>query len=477
MIDGRLRVLVAAYGTVPGANAHSSALLGMAAGLRGDLDLVTRKTASLPHQSRLGEARLFRVRCSGDPDEQRATFARAVRRQLEAEPYDVVHVRGAWEGDLIRDLRRAIGFRFIYEVATFPDEAEGTHVEHDWSLAHERCLESADLVLVGAEASARALAERGQGGKVAVVSPGVDVDAYDWWPVTEDQVTRLLYVGPFSADREISTLLAAVRAVSSRLRLRVLLAGEPNPDRRAHVERMVDAFGVRHLVSVRGEPRAVSLPSLIAACDIAVVTASTTPRFQELGDLPEPLLEYLACRRPVVAAGVPAVAEVVRDEEEGVLYLPGDEISLADAIVSVATDADLRNHVIEGAYARVRARFSGAARRRRLAEVYEMLIPGSQSYDAWGEAFEQDTGAFAAPVSSMIETDAVEDVERTHDEDDDHTIAPPAPLPGEPTPALSDDNVGDTLVGQFPAMRAIDTSPELDHHLEPLEGSDTSSGS
>jgi hypothetical protein len=233
---------------------------------------------------------------------------------------------------------------------------------------------------------------------------------------------------------------------------------------------MVRAFGLERLVSVRGEPRAVALPSLIAACDLAVVTASTTPRFQELGDLPEPLLEYLACRRPVVAAGVPAVSEVVRDEEEGLIYLPGDEISLADAIVSVSTDAELRAHLVEGAYARVRARFSGAARRRRLAEVYEMLAPGSQSYDAWGEAFEHDGSAeFAAPVSAMIETHEIENVEAREG----------APLPPEATPALSDDNVGDTLVGQFPAMRSSDTSPELEEHLvalAPLEGTDTSSG-
>ncbi|MCU0676474.1 MAG: hypothetical protein MUE69_27235, partial [Myxococcota bacterium] len=54
-----------------------------------------------------------------------------------------------------------------------------------------------------------------------------------------------------------------------------------------------------------------------------------------------------------------------------------------------------------------------------------------------------------------------------------------APLPPEPTPALSDDNVGDTLVGQFPAMRSSDTSPELEEQLvalAPLEGTDTSSG-
>ncbi|MBX3248886.1 MAG: glycosyltransferase [Myxococcales bacterium] len=450
----RLRVLVSAYGTVPGANAHSSAILAMAAGLRGDLDIVTRKTASLPHQSRLGEARLFRVRCTGDAAEQRATFARAFKRQLEAEAYDVVHVRGPWEGDLARAHRRAMGFRFIYEVASFFDESEGARVEDEWAVVHERCLEDADLVLVGADAAARALAERGYGGKVAVVSPGVDVDTYDWWPTASTPVLRLLYLGPFSLDREISTLLAAVRAIGSRLRLKVLLAGEPNSDRRTSIEQMVRAFDLEHLVTVRGEPRAVALPSLIAACDVAVVSASTTPRFQEHGDLPEPLLEYLACRRPVVAAGVPAVAEVVRDEREGLLYVPGDEISLADAIVALGTDPALRARVIDAAYQRVRDRFSGAARRRRIAEVYEMLVPGSQSYDAWSEAFEGEAAESAPVSSSMLETHETQEID---------TLAPVlTPTPSE-----------DTLVGQFPAVMSADTSPYVGSSPEPLDGSDT----
>ncbi|HJL05214.1 MAG TPA: glycosyltransferase family 4 protein [Polyangiaceae bacterium LLY-WYZ-15_(1-7)] len=450
-MDARLRVLVTAFGTVPGPNSHSSALMGMAAALRGDLDLVTRKTPTLSHQGRLGEARLFRVRCEGLPAEQRAAFGRAVKRQLEAEPYDVVHVRGPWEGEYVAPLHRAMGFRFVYEVATFPDEAEGPDAEQIWADAHLRCLEEADLILVGAEAAARSLAEQGFAGKVAVVPPGVDVDAYDWWPSPFGDPVRLIYLGAFTADREIPTLLSALRAASKRIPLRALVAGDPHPERRENVQRMIDAFELGELVSVRGEPRAVALPALIAASDLAVVSASATPRFREFGDLPEPLLEYLACRRPVVAAGVPAVSEVIRDEHEGLVYPPGDETTLADAIVLLATDAARREELVDRAYDRVRARFSGAARRRRIAEVYEMLSPGSQSWDSWTEAFDETVEW--APISSMVDADDVATSEN--------------PLPEEPTPAMPRSE--DTLVGDFPAFRNVDTSPEL----EVMDHSDT----
>lgn len=417
-VSERLKVLVTAFGTVPGPNAHSNALLGMAQALRGDLDLVSLKTPALAHQSRVGPARLFRVRVSGSADEKKASFGRAVRRQLEAEEYDVVHVRGATEGREALRLRDAMGFRFVYEVASFPDESEGPEAEKRWNEAHLACLEGADLILVGAEAAARALGERGFAGKVAVVAPGVNVDTYDWWPSSNDPTLRVLYLGPFTQDRDIPTVLAGLRTAAQRVPVRALMAGDPVTERRRALRRLVEAFGLSEQITVRGEPRAVAIPSIIAACDVAVVSASWTPRFQELGDLPEPLLEYLACGRPVVAAGVPAVSEVVRDEVEGLLYVPGDETSLADALVSLATDRAMAGRLTEAGYARVRQRFSSGARRRRMAEVYEMLVPGSQSYDAWLEGFEEEAGG-GAPITGLLDMPST-----------------PTPLPDTPTPAF-----------------------------------------
>ena len=73
-----------------------------------------------------------------------------------------------------------------------PDESEGREVEQAWREKHMACLEAADLVVVGVEAAARALSERGFGGKVTVVAPGVDVHAYDWWPSAPGHPHRVL---------------------------------------------------------------------------------------------------------------------------------------------------------------------------------------------------------------------------------------------------------------------------------------------
>jgi hypothetical protein len=113
----------------------------------------------------------------------------------------------------------------------------------------------------------------------------------------------------------------------------------------------------------------------------------------------------MACHRPVVAAGVPGVSDVLRDEQEGLLYLPGDERALTEAILVMLADAELRDRTTENAYRRVRELFSSGARRRRIAEIYERLAPGSQNADPWDEAFADETGEvqFPASISDVVE--------------------------------------------------------------------------
>ncbi len=472
-----LRVLVTAFASVPGANHHASAVASMATGLRAQLDVVSVLAAHQAHVEVHHGARIFRVRVVGSATERRAGFCRAVRRQLDADAYDVVHVRGPHEGLVAVDAKGAQGFRLIYEVASFPDEREGPDSERLWLDAHRACLEAADLVLVPTEAAARAVGEEGHAGKTALLPPAVDVGVYDWWPAAPSQISRLLYLGSFGADRDLPTLLSAVRAFRRQHPVQVLLAGEPEPRLRRGIRRLVEAFDLQDVVQVRGEPRGDRIPMLVAACDVAVVTAAAVPRFQEWGDLPQPLLEHMACRRPVVASAVPAVAEVARDEREAHLYLPGEEDALAEALFLLASDREGASALAERAWRRVRASFSASARRRRIAEIYEMLLPGSQQMDAWDEGFED-------PVTGEYEFGEAEEGEPAEPTGASIPLSGSASvrLSGEPCEGPAGTGTGSrteelplesTHPGSTLPVPAMDTDP---HGADGLPSGDTSPG-
>ncbi len=471
MQEPAIRILVTAFAPVPGSSPHASALVGMAAAVHGELDLITVKTEQLAHVDRIGDARMFRVPVGvGGAAERREAFGRAVERQLESERYDVVHVRGPYEGVIVARKHRDDDFRFVYEVATWPDEGEGPEAEVAWAQAHTLCLEEADLVLVPSEAAARSLAERGFAGKVAVVQPGVDVNTFDWWPSGQGEATRLLYLGSFAADRDLHTVLSAMRAVARQRPIEALVAGDPDPDRRERLRRMVKAFDLSGTVVVRGEPRAIAIPTLIGAADLCLAPAAATPRFQDFGDVPQPLLEYLAGRRPVVAAGVPGTAEVLRDEKEGLLYPPGDEKTLTDAILTLMAKDTLRARLVESAYDRVRWQLSAGARRRRIAEVYEMLVPGSQRYDAWAEGFGQEMTGLVQVPSELFELE--EDLAVPEDDTGAAILAPTEVADDHPTPAFATPAGDDTSPGLYSPDDDADL-PNVPTRIDAPTGSET----
>ena len=382
-----IRVLATGFGTLPGSNAHASALTSLVQGLRAEVDLVTLRAPEQAHQGRVGDARLFRVRAVGTAVERRQVFARAVRRQLEAEHYDLVHVRGADEGALVLPLLASLGFRFVYEVATFPEPDEPREVWNEWRAKHDACLAAADLILTPSSAGAETLALEGHGEKTSVVWPGVDIVEFDHWSSAPSSTLRLLYLGNLESDRDTETVLNAVRELAQTRRLRVLLAGDPEDERRVRATERIIKLGLGEVVTVKPQPSEAQLSKFIAAADIALVPASPTERYEDHADVPEPLLAHLACRRPVVAAGLPAIGEIVRDEQDGLLYLPGDVPSLVEAIRQLADDPKLAEDLAYQGYLRVRETFSSARRARRLAAVYEKLVPGSQEVDAWDDAF------------------------------------------------------------------------------------------
>lgn len=146
------------------------------------------------------------------------------------------------------------------------------------------------------------------------------------------------FVGWLVDWHRLDRLLEALHAARARVPGLVLrLVGE-GPRRRALAD-AADRLGLADAVEFVGAVPHDRVPSAVDAMDICVVPHSNVYRS------PIKLFEYMARGRAVLAPDTEPIRDVLRDGDNGRLFPVGSVASLADGIVALAVDPDLRRRL------------------------------------------------------------------------------------------------------------------------------------
>jgi glycosyltransferase involved in cell wall biosynthesis len=221
----------------------------------------------------------------------------------------------------------------------------------------------------------------GASGVLEAVPYGADVAAFEVPSHTADTVRRRLGfgaehilvagVGRLIPVKGFEYLIGAhAAALSSAPELRLLLVGEG--DSRSELEARVRELGVADTVVLAGSVDRSEIPAYLAAADVVAVPSVHHGGYVD--GLPNVALEALAAGRPLVASRVGGLPELVRDGENGLLVPEKDVGALADALVTLARDAALRDRLGGNGRAEIRDERSWDAVGRRFVELYERAL-------------------------------------------------------------------------------------------------------
>jgi glycosyltransferase involved in cell wall biosynthesis len=95
--------------------------------------------------------------------------------------------------------------------------------------------------------------------------------------------------------------------------------------------------------------------------------------------LPNSLIEAMACRKPVISSNVGAVAELVKQEVNGLLIPSGDLNALCAVLERLLVDPVLRQRLGEAGRRTIEDRFSLSHAAAQYAEIYHSLLDGRVS--------------------------------------------------------------------------------------------------
>jgi glycosyltransferase involved in cell wall biosynthesis len=430
------RVLLTGFCAVPGPRRAGVQLRQVIRSLTPlhSVDLLVVREGEQAYVERQGSVRVLRVPThEADLRSQIQAFQRALKRQLDGADYDVVHCRDSWSAVPVLEAKARLGYAVVYDLTRSPlgETTYDSELDAQYSRDEEACLLAADLVLAPTPAAVKALQGRGKPERVVLSPPGVDVDRFDWEHVGKTVVPRILYAGSIDPGRGVRVLVRALAAIVREVDARLVIAGSMAPKFDQALQGGIRELKLGDKIEVMSPVDHDQMPALIATATVCVVPAAADLTPNPTVVYPTKILEYMACRRPIVAPRRETVVQVVENNREALLFEPGDPVDLARKVLRLLGEPLLRDRLAQNAYERVRRDFTASGARRAIRAAYALL---SERFDL-----------------------------KAKDSDDE-----PAKVD-----VLSDDDFEATVFQEVPAPPPADTGltkiPELDDALVMLE--------
>ena len=243
-------------------------------------------------------------------------------------------------------------------------------------------LKSAD-VIIGVSETVRNLMLRkvssGLSSKILVIPNGVDVDRFkkaESYTETESlgQKIRLGYAGILKPDYGLDELFNAYSIISQQRKNVSLHIYGDGPYR----EELKKQAALLDCVFLHGAKSFFEMPGVLKSTDILVYTSSHNNEFQS----PIKLYEYMAAKKPIVAAVTPQVKELLGKEERGLPYPIGDADALAQKIKMLIEDRELGKALAEKAFNEVKKNHTWKKRIELLFDtLYDKGLIKERGYD------------------------------------------------------------------------------------------------
>lgn len=413
------RILYTAFDVVPSPKGASTHITYFTRGLVAagyEVTLITAGTATLPEQEMYAGATLLRTPPGDDPNflKRALDFGNFVLAHVAAaEPYDVVHVRSIWSGFWLAQAKAHYGYKLLYEVNGLPSiemkyhypALRGTPALDKIREQELATLHLADAVICPSHVTASYLASLGVAAeKITVIPNGIDPQFFQPSAATSNRQgttnhrpeshnvqsptstyqlpsPTILYLGTLADWQGIDTLIAALPLVLAEKPVQLRLVGPGRKPQLKSLQKRLHKLGLDMHVSLEPPVPHDQTPALITPADICVAPLGYNDRNVNQGCCPIKILEYMACGRPIIAADLPVVRELVSAGREALLFSPDDPADLARQILTVLADSDLAEALGANAAARAHQYFTWPMAQARLESVYQKLLCPSRVVD------------------------------------------------------------------------------------------------
>jgi glycosyltransferase involved in cell wall biosynthesis len=205
--------------------------------------------------------------------------------------------------------------------------------------------------------------------KNAVYIPnGVDIGRFakEKTVIKSDKKVRFLFVGRLEEQKGCRDLIQATKILIAKTQnFVILIVGDGS--QRAILDNLTEENNLGNYVTFLGSVEDKKLRELYGTSDVFIL-----PSIWE--GLPVTLLEAWAAELPVIVTNVGAIRDICEDKRNGLIVRPKDPEGIADAMLRLIEDEELRRKLAKNGAELVRREFSLETMVLSTLELYEEVI-------------------------------------------------------------------------------------------------------
>ena len=195
---------------------------------------------------------------------------------------------------------------------------------------------------------------------------GVDIQTFFYAPQPSNEPPIIVFPGRLLWAKGVGTLVEAARILKSKLEVRIVLVGKPDPGNPESIEETIIQNWVNQGV-VEWWGWQSDMCSVYHKCNIVVLPS--------MGEgLSKSLLEAAACGRPIVATDVPGCKELVIPGVTGYLVPTDQPGVLANRLEKLILNADLRDQMGRSGRRLIEENYSDELVNEQIFKIYRSLL-------------------------------------------------------------------------------------------------------
>ena len=172
------------------------------------------------------------------------------------------------------------------------------------------------------------------GSRAQVIHNGVDVELFKPFEIEKDKKITISFLGRFISIKGAEIFLEAIKQINNNgYDIKVLLGGRASAE---YLKRVVPSLNDK--ISYFGRIPYPDMPGIYNMSDIVVL-----PSLYE--GCSGTVLEAMACEKLVIASEVGGTPEIIKDNQNGLLFQPRNSIDLKNKIISVLEETNAIDHL------------------------------------------------------------------------------------------------------------------------------------